>query len=493
MSNKKVEVTTSDGDSAVLDMALTKTTTHVVAAAGLGLLGGLLASRLYLNDADESSKLKDEVESLREQLNSVVREDGISQEDVDRAVAAGEARAAELLARVESLQSELGSRPTKAQLDAANDKLAQVSKELHDEVNEAYAQLTNLREIHDRNLRELTKLQADLSQCEQLKGEGSELQSAVESLLSVLSNSVGITSNNNIRLMDRIVEAQNNALTLRVVSSSAYDELDKKASQLAGLPEGDSILGHSDPAETYNKIREVLLMGAKAKDINSPYKDSAIYGDLAQAGSIFDVARILDSKKYRIESVASYWWMNPVLSYGTAYLNAIMTVIYRGKKGDLFGNSIPIQAAFRGLEDEHAMFSYSAANGVKFTEHFSRSYFTGTGSLGKVRIEGNSINNEFELSLNGLTLLRILEMLESPEYLYEGGHVRVSEGFLYRDYQARDALADAVAFFADNISGYPIMSGNGDSKLLSEGDVLFLKALLSTKELDEAVSVKFFL
>lgn len=493
MSDKKIEVTTSDGDNAVLDMSLTKTTTHVVTAAGLGLIGGLLAGKLCMSNDENSTKLRHELELLREKLDSMKCEDDISQADVDKAIAAGEARASELLARIENLQIELGSRPTKAQLDAANDKLVQVSKELHDEINEAYAQLTSLQASHSNKLNEIAKLQADLARCEQSGGENSELKSAVESLLSVLSNSVGITSNSDIDLKDRVKEAQSNALALRVISPSTYAELDKKASELAGLPEGDSILGHSDPAETYNKIREVLLLGAKAKDINSPYKDVALHDNLANTGSIFEIARVLDSKKSRIENVASYWWMNPVLSYGTAYFNAIMTTVYRGKKGDLFGNSLPIQMPFHGTEDEHVMFSYSAANGLRYSEYFERGYFTGTAPLGRVKIQGNSINQEFELSLNGLTLLRILEMLENPEYLYEGGHVRVSEGFLYRDYQARDALADAVVFFSDHISSYPIMDDKGGAQLLGDGDLFFLKALLSVKELEEVVKVSFFL
>lgn len=46
MSKKKIEVETSDGQSAILDLALTKTTGQVLLAAGLGLLSGLVVGKV---------------------------------------------------------------------------------------------------------------------------------------------------------------------------------------------------------------------------------------------------------------------------------------------------------------------------------------------------------------------------------------------------------------------------------------------------------------
>lgn len=494
MSKKKIEVSTIDGESAVLDMALTKTTTQVVVAAGLGLIGGLLASRLGNTDSEQLRKARLELDTMRETLASIVREDGVSQQDVDKAIAEGQARAEILSNEIANLQAELGSRPTKATLDEANAKLAEVSAKLKAEVDAALDQLANLRDVHQGKLNELAAAKADLERFKHTASSTDELDSAVTSLLSILSHSLGISSSNSITTVDRVREAQTNALNMRVISPGAYDELDHKASELAGLPHGDSILGHGPFGATYDKLRDSLIEFARSKDVNAAYEEGKLEGPLSSAGSLFEIVDILESRKEVLKYTASYWWLEPTYSYGTAFLNHIMDIIQRGKRGELFGNDSPIAIAFHGLDDsDHIMFTYSAANGVRYTSHFMREYFNGASALGRVKLMSNSINQEFDLSINGLTLLRILDTLNTPSYLYEGGHVRVSEGFLYRDYSAREALADAVSLLGEYIEGRPIDKSKFNSPIVNTGDINFIRELLKVKERDDAVSVSFFL
>lgn len=164
MSNKKIEVKTEEGQNAVLDMALTKTTTHVVLAAGIGLLSGLVTANVL--STNESKALEDAnktIESLKAELSSVAREDGIHQSDVDDAIARGEAKAAELVAEVESLRVELGSRPTKADLERVNERLSELTLSTSRDLAEASANLMTATAEKGHLEHELNEVNSKLS------------------------------------------------------------------------------------------------------------------------------------------------------------------------------------------------------------------------------------------------------------------------------------------------------------------------------------------
>lgn len=492
MSKKKIEVSTADGESAVLDMALTKTTAQVVVAAGLGLIGGLLASKLGDTNLERLAGAESELNTLKKELLSIEREDGIHQEHVDKAVADGLARANELADTIANLRAELGSRPTKAELDEANNKLVEISARLKAEADTALEQLANLNNLHEGKLKELAAVRAELEGLRKPSTSGGVLDSAVISLLQTLHTRFGVPMPSSTDMIDKVREAKASVLSANLIPADEFNDLNHKASQLAGLPSGSSILEHSSHSDIYSKLRNALMLIAEAQYVNVAYEESSLKKQLEGAANIFEVAYALESKKSSLGEAASYWWLQPKLSYGTAFLNRIMEIIRQGKQGSLFGNDFPIAIAYHGDRDV-VMFTYSAANGVKYSSGFLREYFYESSAIGRVKLEGNSINQEFDLSINGFTLLAILNELNNPSYKYEGGHVRVSEGFLYRDYSAREGLADAVSLLGEHIEGRLINKDHFDSPLLTPGDIYFICELLKVKELGDAVSVRFFL
>lgn len=155
MSKKKIEVETSDGQSAILDLALTKTTGQVLLAAGLGLLSGLVAGKV-VGDRDSSKQdLADKIAELQSKLNNIVPEDGVHKEHVDAAVAEWKSKVDSLKADVDALNASLGQRPTKAQLDEVR---AELTNRLNAALREAEVHLSTIADLQSDN----SRLEADV-------------------------------------------------------------------------------------------------------------------------------------------------------------------------------------------------------------------------------------------------------------------------------------------------------------------------------------------
>lgn len=148
MSKKKIEVETSDGQSAILDLALTKTTGQVLLAAGLGLLSGLVVGKVIEDSTDDKQKLVDKILDLQTKLDSVVPEDGIHKEHVDAAVAEWKAKVDLLKADVDALNASLGQRPTKAQLEEVRTEL---TNRLNTALEEAEAHVSTIANLQSDN------------------------------------------------------------------------------------------------------------------------------------------------------------------------------------------------------------------------------------------------------------------------------------------------------------------------------------------------------
>lgn len=150
MSKKKIEVETSDGQSAILDLALTKTTGQVLLAAGLGLLSGLVVGKVVGESDGDKQKLVDKILDLQTKLDDITPEDGIHKEHIDTAVAEWKAKVDSLKADVDALNASLGQRPTKAQLEEVR---AELTNRLNIALREAEAHVSTIASLESDNSR----------------------------------------------------------------------------------------------------------------------------------------------------------------------------------------------------------------------------------------------------------------------------------------------------------------------------------------------------
>lgn len=176
MSNKKIEVETSDGRNAILDLALTKTTGQVLLAAGLGLLSGLVVGQVIEGSGNDEQKLIDKINDLQSKLDNVVPEDGVNKEHVDMAVAEWKAKVDLLKADVDSLNASLGQRPTKAQLDEVR---AELTSRLGAALKEAEVHLNTIASLQSDNSRLQASIQEANERLTALEANANQLASGV--------------------------------------------------------------------------------------------------------------------------------------------------------------------------------------------------------------------------------------------------------------------------------------------------------------------------
>lgn len=176
MSKKKIAVETEDGQNAILDLALTKTTSQVLLAAGLGLLSGLVVGSVIEDKTDDKQELLSKISDLQTKLDSVTPEDGVHKEHVDEAVAEWKVKVDLLRAEVDTLNASLGQRPTKAQLDEVR---AELTNRLDIALREAESHLDTIANLRSDNSRLQTRVQEIGEQFDVIEANTNQLASDV--------------------------------------------------------------------------------------------------------------------------------------------------------------------------------------------------------------------------------------------------------------------------------------------------------------------------
>lgn len=280
MSNKKIEVETSDGQNAILDLALTKTTGQVLLAAGLGLLSGLVVGQVIEDSGNDKQKLIDKITDLQSKLDNVVPEDGIHKEHVDMAVAEWKAKVDLLKADVDALNASLGQRPTKAQLDEVRTEL---TSRLDATLKEAEAHVSTIANLQADNSRLQASVEEISDRLTMLEANANQLANDVLDVFIRPRNLDNVYASHS--MLDQARTSDEKLALAMSIMSGTKDSKEFSVSALIGKLSKQPVYGYMGDTHAYGAafIHHVAMSISEAEnfknfgfgDYTFPYHDDS--------------------------------------------------------------------------------------------------------------------------------------------------------------------------------------------------------------------------